>query len=190
MLELEHHVDLGTCGIGEQLRVLDGDAGHLADGEELSVPAGEHGLVHLVHELVDPRAVDERTESVPVARIESTVGQFGILRDEVDDVHPEPVHAPVEPPPHHRVDGLTDLGVLPVQIRLLLREHVQVVLARLLVELPRRARERRAPVGGFRARIARVHPVTWAAPPVPVSFAGCRGSNATRRTTDARRRCG
>ena len=29
------------------------------------------------------------------------------LGDEVDDVHPEAVDTPVEPPPHHRVDGLS-----------------------------------------------------------------------------------
>ena len=53
----------------------------------------------------------------------------------------------VDPPVHHRVDGLPDLRVLPVQVGLLAREQVQVVLPAALVELPGRAGERRLPVG-------------------------------------------
>src|SRR3712207_7318451 len=41
----------------------------------------------------------------------------------------------VEPAPHHRVHRVADLRVLPVQVRLLAREQVQVVLAAGPVEL-------------------------------------------------------
>ena len=82
-----------------------------------------------------------------------------VLGDHVDDVHPEAVDAPVEPPAHHRVDGLADLGVLPVEVGLLAREQVQVVLAGRRVELPRRPAEERAPVGRRRRP-----------PPVPVAL--------------------
>ena len=83
------------------------------------------------------------------------VRQGRVLADHVDDVHPEPVHAAVQPPPHHGVDGLADLGVLPVQVGLLGGEDVQVVLAGALVPGPGRAGEVRLPVGRFGARRAR-----------------------------------
>ena len=96
------------------------------------------------------------------------VRQGRVLADHVDDVHPEAVHAAVQPPPHHGVDGLADLGVLPVQVGLLGGEDVQVVLAGLLVESPGRAGEMRLPVGRFGARRARRHARAGVAPPVPV----------------------
>ena len=99
------------------------------------------------------------------------VRQRRVLADHVDDVHPEPVHAPVQPPPHHGVDGLADLGVLPVQVGLLGGEDVQVVLAGALVPGPGRAGEVGLPVGGFgarRARRLRDDAGAGVTPPVPV----------------------
>ena len=58
-----------------------------------------------------------------------TVWQRRVLRDHVNGVHAEPIDAPIEPPAHHCVDGLPDLGVLPVEVGLLAGEQVQVVLA-------------------------------------------------------------
>ena len=132
---------------------------HLADGEQLGVAAGEHLAVHLGQELVDARAAARVLQAaVARARRDRAVGQRRLLGDEVDDVHPEAVDAPVQPPAHHRVDGLAHLRVLPVQVGLLAREQVQVVLAGRRVELPRRAGEERAPV------------VRALAPPVPVAL--------------------
>ena len=48
--------------------------------------------------------------------------------------------------------GLADLGVAPVEVRLLAVEEVQVVLAGRLVELPRRAAEEARPVVGQASR--------------------------------------
>ena len=88
----------------------------------------------------------------------SPSGRAGSLEIEVDHVHPEAVDPAVQPPVHHRVDRRADVRVLPVEVRLLAREQVQVVLVRHRVELPGRAGEERAPV-------VRLPP-----PPVPVAL--------------------
>ena len=92
------------------------------------------------------------------------------LGEQVDDVHPEAVDAAVEPAAHHRVDRLPDLRVLPVEVGLLGREEVQVVLAGGLVVGPRRAGERRAPVGRLGAGRAGRVAGARRAPPVPVAL--------------------
>ena len=165
VLELEHHVDLGARRVGVELRLLGGHARHLADGEVLPVAAVEHLPGHLREVAVDVRAVGELVEGqdVLLPRPFRHVGQPLDLRDEVDDVHPEAVDAAVEPPAHHRVDRLADLGVLPVQVRLLAVEQVQVVLAAGLVPRPRGTAEERPPVVGL-------GPVAWVAPEVPVAL--------------------
>ena len=154
VLELEHHVDLAARGIGEQPRVLQGHAGHLSHRQQLGVAAREHLAVHLLQELVDARPARVVARRVAVR----SVGERGVLREQVDDVHAEAVDPAIQPPAHHRVDRLADLGVLPVEVRLLAREQVQVVLAGRVVELPGGAGEERAPVGRH---------VT---PPVPVAL--------------------
>jgi hypothetical protein len=165
VLELEDHVDLGARGIGEEHAVLDRDARHLADGQQLALAAVEDLAVHLLQELVDARPGHEVGAAVaePATRDRDAVGQLGVLGDEVDHVHPEAVGAPVQPAAHHRVDRLADVRVLPVEVGLLAREEVQVVLARRLVELPCGAGERRRPVGRLAA-------VARRAPPVPVAL--------------------
>ena len=147
MLELEDHVELAPLRVGEQLRVLERDVGHLADGQHLLIAPLEHLAVHLLHELVDARAGDP-----------AVLGLVGVLGEHVDDVHAEAVDPAVEPPSHHRVDRLADLRALPVEVGHRGREQVQVVLAGRLVELPGRAGEVRAPV------------VRLVAPPVPVAL--------------------
>ena len=145
MLELEHHVELAARGVGEQPRLLERDARHLPHVQQ-RVAAVEDLAVHLLQELVDARAADVVLAAVRSASrvADGAVGQRGVLGDEVDDVHAEAVDPAVQPPAHHLVDRLADLRVLPVEVGLLAREQVQVVLAGRLVELPRRAGERRA----------------------------------------------
>jgi len=48
VLELEDHVQFEPGRIGEPYPVLDGDAGHLAHGEDVRVTAGEDLAVHLL----------------------------------------------------------------------------------------------------------------------------------------------
>ena len=120
---------------------------------------------------MQPRTVDVVRRSVaPLADVRVPVRQGGVLGDHVDDVHPEAVHAAVQPPAHHLVDRLPDLGVLPVEVGLLAGEQVQVVLAGVGVVLPGRPGEERPPVGGFGAGIAAVHALAGRSPPVPIAL--------------------
>jgi hypothetical protein len=59
-----------------------------------------------------------------------------ILADKVDDVQAEAISAPVKPEAHDLVDSFSNGGVLPVQIRLLLGEQVQVIFVCSLIVLP------------------------------------------------------
>jgi hypothetical protein len=61
------------------------------------------------------------------------------LADEIDDIHPEPIDALVQPENHDVVDSSHDVWVFPVEIRLFFAEQVQIVLAGLLVKRPRTA---------------------------------------------------
>ncbi len=160
MVELEHHVELPARRVGEHARLLERDGRHLADGQQLRVAPGEHLAVHLLQELVDPRAAACVRAAIAVerARVHLAVRQCGILGDQIDHVHAEPVDSAVQPPVHHRVDRRPDVRVLPVEVGLLAREQVQVVLVGGGVELPGRPGEPRAPVVGL------------GAPPVPVAL--------------------
>jgi len=118
---------------------------------------------------VGRRAVTERRPGDRRAVMQGAV-RTDVLGDHVDDVHAEAVDPAVEPPPHHRVDRLPDLGVLPVEVGLLPVEQVQVVLARGLVELPDGAGEERLPVGRLRPGGAGGQARSGRPPPVPVAL--------------------
>src|SRR5215211_9410857 len=171
VLELEYHIQLASGGVGVELGLFDRYAWHLADGDQ-AFTSGEDFAVHLLEELVDARPVDEVRHAVAVeaAVVHVAVGKLGIFGDEVDYVHAEAIDAALQSPAHHRVGCPADLGVLPVEVGLLAREQVQIVLARLVVELPRRAGEHRAPVVKFGARLARVHALARRPPPIPVAL--------------------
>ena len=168
MLEREHHVELVALRVGDVAGELDRAAGHLPDREQSSLLEPDL-TVHLGEELVQSRAVGDGPlpRDVAMSLERHAVGQRRVLGDQVDDVHPEAVDTPVDPPAHHRVDGLADLFVLPVQIGLLAREDVQVVLATAVVVLPGGAGENRLPVVGLGA-------VARRPPPVPVPLGRVR----------------
>jgi hypothetical protein len=93
VLELEHHVDLATLRVGEQPRLVHRRSRHLADGEEGTLPPGEHLAVHLGEELVDAgpgHHVDGAVAQRAVTE-HRAVRQCRVLGDEVDDVHAEAV---------------------------------------------------------------------------------------------------
>ena len=149
---------------------------HLPDREQLTC-ADADGGIHLLEELLQPRAVGHQRRVVAQAahsRCRFTVGQRQGLADQVDHVHPEAVDATLHPPVHHRVDGLAHLRVLPVQVRLLPAEQVQEILTTSRVELPGRAHEVRAPVRRLGARSARSDAVPWWPPDVPIPLRGGR----------------
>ena len=79
------------------------------------------------------------------------VPQQRVMGVEVDHVQAEAVGAAVEPEPGDVEHGLLDLGVEQVEVRLLLQEVVQIVLAPPRLPAPGRAAEHRQPVVGRRA---------------------------------------
>ena len=203
VFELEDHVDLGARGVGVEPGLVDRDARHLTDHEEGPVAPREDRTVHLGEVLVDPGAVDEGGGAVgeAVGRTaggtgaagagqDAPVGQCRVLRDEVDDVHPEAVDAAVEPPPHHGVHRRPDLAGSPSSGR------------------AGRWRTRAGSTRRWPRRTARPAPRTSSASSSarrPAYRPGTRGgagatstshavgrwcSTATRGTTGARSRCG
>ena len=155
VLEGEHHVELVTLWCGVLLSKLHGAAGHLTDGNQTLV--AQNLTVHFLQEFVNTRTVHPGAEQVICCR------EILVLRDEVNHVHPEAIHALLEPPIHHRIHSCADFGVFPVQVRLLLGKDVQEVLLSVLVPLPDRARESSLVIGWFVA-------VNGITPDVPITL--------------------
>ena len=87
--------------------------------------------MHVVHVvLVEARVVDAVLQR---AGWSGGVGQPVRLAHAVRDVDAEPVDAAVQPEPQRLLEVGPDLGVGPVQVRLLGGEQVQVPLARATV---------------------------------------------------------
>ena len=59
VLELEHHVEFAASGVGVEPGLLGRHTGHLADGDEVGVPAAEHLAAHLREIVVYARPVGE-----------------------------------------------------------------------------------------------------------------------------------
>ncbi|VUX34665.1 Uncharacterised protein [Bifidobacterium breve] len=157
-----------------------GDAGCLADGEEAVTPV-EHLTAHLGEELVLTRPIGTERVRAGVALLPhrqvlelgtDLAGQPAVcirtLGDQGDDIHTEAVDAAIEPPVHHVVHCTAHGRVLPVEIRLLLRELVQVVLAALRAVLPCGAAEVGAPLVRLGAGRAGLVAGAGGTPPVPV----------------------
>src|SRR4051794_12543938 len=90
--------------------------------------------------------------------------ELRVLGDAVDDIHPEPVDTAAQPEAQHVVHRSLDLGLVPVEIRLLGQERVQVPLAP--TRIP-------GPCGATAAKL-RSPAVGLIAPHVPVAPAGVR----------------
>ena len=76
----------------------------------------------------------------------------------VDCIHPEAVNRPVEPESQHIAHGLLDLGIAPIEIRLLLQVRVVVPLVGDFVESPGRPAKLALPVIWWRTVRLRVSP--------------------------------
>ena len=155
VFELEHHVERPGLGVGDVAGFLHGGAGRFAHGDAVVVV--QHFTAHFAHEIHEARPmldhVDGRLEKTVLhhRRVrQGAVGQPG-LGDQVDHIHAKAAHAFLEPEVHQVVDLGAHLGVLPVQVGLLGREHVQVVLSGGLIEGPGRTTENRLPVVGLPA---------------------------------------
>jgi hypothetical protein len=72
--------------------------------------------------------------------------QLDMLEERVEDVEPEAVDAAIEPAANHVEHRGADVGVAPVEVRLLGQERVQIELAPFRVPSPGRATEIRDPV--------------------------------------------
>jgi hypothetical protein len=105
--------------------------------------------VHVVELVAVPVRMGPPLAAVATVGLElvAEVGQRGILGEAVRDVDPEPVDASVEPEPEDRFELGADLGVRPVEVRLLSGEQVEVPLA-IGDAVPGRTAEDRAPVVG------------------------------------------
>ena len=146
VLELEHHLQLVAVETGVECGVVHGHAGGFAHGHDRVL--AQDLAVHLLQEFVHARAVGCDGKGVVEAASEDcrVLGEGEILRDQVDDVHAEAVHALVQPEAHDVVDLFADLRVLPVQVGLLDGEVVQVELVGRLVPFPHGGAEAGNPV--------------------------------------------
>ena len=146
VLELEHHLQLVAVETGVERGVVHGHAGGFTHGHDRVL--AEDLAVHLLQEFVHARAVSCDSQAVVEAASEDcrVIGEGEVLRNQVDDVHTEAVHALVQPEAHDVVDLFADLRVLPVQVGLLDGEVVQVELAGRLVPFPHGGAEAGNPV--------------------------------------------
>ena len=94
------------------------------------------------------------------------VPELPVFDDAVCDVDPEAGHPPIEPESIDLVEGIRNLRIPPVEIRLLGEEVVQVILAGVLVAGPGRPTEGADPV----IRVAAIG--FWVGPYVPVPMTG------------------
>ena len=107
------------------------------------------------HDRVDLVAVVVRQRlGLPPAVVgrRTGVGVAGRLRETVGDVDPEACSATIEPEPHHGLELVGDLGMLPVDVGLALVEQVEVPLP-VGHAGPRRTAEHRLPVVGWQLTV-------------------------------------
>ncbi len=140
MVEVKGHRQLAAVQRGVLLAVFQRGGRHLADGHQMT--RREDIAAHLLQELMHPRAVGVEAATIPV-RI---AGKGLIFRDQVDHVEAQAVDAAVGP----EFADLFQLGahrrVLPVEIRLLNSEQVQIILTAVGMPLPGVAAKLGAPV--------------------------------------------
>ena len=94
--------------------------------------------------------------------------QVRALGNQRNHVHAEAVNAAVKPPVHHVVYRAAHSRIFPVEVRLLLRELMQVVFATLRAILPCRTAKVGAPLVGLGTGLAGSGAGTGGTPPIPV----------------------
>ena len=180
MLEQEEHVQFTVARISDVLVTLSRDAWRLAHSQEAFTPL-EYLTSHFSQEFILTGAV--RTERIRVGiallahrkilKLRAVLARqlavrIGALGDQGDDVHAEAVDASVKPPVHHVVHSAAHGRVLPVEVRLLLRELMQEVFATLGAVFPCGAAKVGAPLIGLGAGLAGRGAGTSRTPPIPV----------------------
>ena len=124
MFKLEHHAQLGAIGRAVQLCPFHIGAPCLAHGDQTFFDEGFFG--QLTQEVMKQGAVSGDL-------------QIRILCDLIDHIQPEAFHALIHPKTDEAVKSLTDLGIFPVQIRLLRHKLVEVPLSQLRHKGPGRS---------------------------------------------------
>ena len=124
---------------------------HLAHRE--GVISGKCLLLHFPEEFSDAPGVLQHMPHIgqAVLPVCGIIFEGFRLLDVDDGVHPEAAQALLQPPVDVFIDLRPDLGILPVEVRLLLVEHVKVQLVRPGKFLPAGAPEVGPPVGGKRS---------------------------------------
>ena len=126
MLELEYHGEFTTVRIAVEFCDLCSRAPGLAHRDQITFL-----------ECLPAQFPQEFMEPGPVVRDHPV----RFLGDLVDHIQPESAHAFIHPPEDHVVDLPAHLRVLPVEIRLLHRELVEIVLIYFRHPLPGRSAE-------------------------------------------------
>ena len=141
-METEYHRQLPCVTAGVPVTVLNGRAGHLSHGYDLSVCPECH-VVEFFQIFVDVRAV--RVIFPPVAC--GIIPEF-TLADQVDHIEPESLHSFIHPELHDLPDLPAYIFIVPVQIRLGYVKKMQIILVEFLYILPGAPAELALPVCG------------------------------------------
>ena len=142
--EVEDAVKLAGFAFDIAVRVL--GIGRVGLPDRVGVEIREGAGAKLLQELVHARSVDEEIAALLDAEEVPVVAQGVDLGPEVEHVEAEARHALFQPEAHDVHDLVAHGGVLPVQVRLLRREEVQVKVVRPRDPRPRAAREAARPV--------------------------------------------
>ena len=153
-------LDVGLVGLGHEHRVAGIFVDDTADFFEDVVNLGQIIGVFVLDVAI---AIGIVTGQIGI------VVQVRIFVEARDCIDAEACNAALHPEVEHAIHGLVNFGIAPVEIGLLHIEIVVVVLARLLIPLPRRVAKPRLPVIRRLAFIRRC--LAFAiAPDVPVAF--------------------
>lgn len=127
-------------------------------------------FIHLSQELTHARpiAVLEPSKLPLTLRIRDRRIRHIALTVHIHSINAEPINAALKPEFHSRlVDSLARGGILPVEVRLLGAEEMEIVLFSMLVPLPDGAAEVSEPVVG---RVSLAVDVPCGPPDVPVAL--------------------
>ena len=146
MLKLEDRVDLSSIAGSIFFCLLQGYCTALAHSDRVcpvqNLPA------HLLDILMNAGTVGTGIVDGIAVEYRPQIRQTRLLGKQAQNIHPEAIHALVQPPVHHPENFLPDLRVLPVQIRLFFGEEMEVIHLSPFVKLPSTSGKAGAPVIG------------------------------------------
>ena len=135
VFKVKHHSKLRALIIGIFLRLIYRHSGCLAYSQK--VVFAQHPAVHLLKKLMNSGSIANIGAKISINTIShDSIRKSLILRDHADHIHTEAIDSLLAPPSHHIKHFIPHLLIFPVQIRLFLREAVQVVHFCRLIILP------------------------------------------------------